>query len=246
MNRVSHAFLLGAGFVLLTSASDVRAQTPTTSCGVVTAGTTVNLTKYRAGDQTCWPKSAAKIVGMAVLSRPDASSLAFTFYDDGTFGSGPTNSPDSSGWKGTWPLPAGYSHQDVVGIGATVDPAYADCFFAHVYTKQGFVLNYKLGCGAGTQFKTLSLWTEPKPYTLAAKPGGGFYSPGDLAGIAIDDSNSWVFAFYKDGNVSAGTSIKLDQYRKPSADAKYTPLPGKTLIDFAIDGKNHYVFAFYQ
>jgi len=68
----------------------------------------------------------------------------------------------------------------------------------------------------------------------------------DVVAVAIDSSNNMVFAYYRDGTVSAGTSDDLDN-KRPATEYR---LPGdkspKDIIDIGIDGFNHHVYAFYR
>jgi hypothetical protein len=68
----------------------------------------------------------------------------------------------------------------------------------------------------------------------------------DIVGMGIDDTNNLVFAWYADGEVTAGSSTDLSSKRKP---APYKLPSGKTARDIAamgIDGTNNFCFAWYR
>jgi hypothetical protein len=64
--------------------------------------------------------------------------------------------------------------------------------------------------------------------------------------MALDGDNNYVFAWYKDGTVSAGSSTDLERYRKRY---KYTMPPGRSprdIVGMAIDGDTNLIFTGYD
>ena len=77
-------------------------------------------------------------------------------------------------------------------------------------------------------------------------PGSHIVNPQNIVGMGIDGENNYVFTWYRDGTVSAGTTDKLHARRVP---AQYGLPTGKTINDIVgmgIDGENNYVFAWYR
>lgn len=77
-------------------------------------------------------------------------------------------------------------------------------------------------------------------------PGSAVVNPNNIIGMGIDGENDFVFTWYRDGTVTAGTTDKLHDHRIP---ALYTLPAGKTPNDIAgmgIDGENDFVFAWYR
>ena len=67
-----------------------------------------------------------------------------------------------------------------------------------------------------------------------------------IVGIAIDDTNNLVFAWFTDGTVTAGSSKDLSSKRPGE---KYKLPQGKNpsdIVGMGIDGTNNLVFAWYQ
>lgn len=87
--------------------------------------------------------------------------------------------------------------------------------------------------------RDLDAYRPPRQYRLKS-PGA------EVVGVAIAGSDDVVYAWYRDGTVSAGTSVDLVSRRLPYA---YTLPPGKRvedIIDMAIAGSNDRVYAWYR
>jgi hypothetical protein len=78
------------------------------------------------------------------------------------------------------------------------------------------------------------------------KPSIPSYSVDDIVGMGIAGSDDHVYAWYKDGYVSSGTSRDLDVYRDLYT---YSLPPGKSpgdIVGIAIAGSNDHVYAWYK
>lgn len=64
--------------------------------------------------------------------------------------------------------------------------------------------------------------------------------------LGIDDTNNLVFAWYNDGNVTAGSSKDLSSRRDPKPYALPDGMQPKNVVGMAIDGTNNFVFAWYD
>ncbi|MDR4479684.1 MAG: hypothetical protein R3B37_08080 [Nitrospira sp.] len=77
-------------------------------------------------------------------------------------------------------------------------------------------------------------------------PGSPTVIPANIVGMGIDGTNNNVFAWYRDGTVTAGTTDKLHSRRTPY---KYKLPGGKQptdIVGMAIDGSNGMNFAWYR
>lgn len=84
---------------------------------------------------------------------------------------------------------------------------------------------------------------KPNPWP---GPGSSTVIPRNIVGMGIDGTNNNVFAWYRDGTVTAGTTDKLHSRRTPY---KYR-LPSRKrptdIVGMAIDGSNGMNFAWYR
>ena len=74
----------------------------------------------------------------------------------------------------------------------------------------------------------------------------GAASARSIVGMGIDGTNNFVFVWYDDGTVTAGSSNSLSSKR---TSYRYTLPPGKTyrdIVGMGIDGGNDFVFAWYR
>ena len=68
----------------------------------------------------------------------------------------------------------------------------------------------------------------------------------NIVGMGVDGSNNYVFTWYRDGTVTAGSSRKTHEERIPQ---QYSLPPGKSpsdIVGMGIDGSNNKVFAWYR
>ena len=71
-------------------------------------------------------------------------------------------------------------------------------------------------------------------------------TPGDIVGMGIAGSNDWVYVWYSDGTVSAGSSTDLDVHRDPEP---YSLPPDKNpgdIVGMGIAGSNDWVYVWYD
>ena len=181
-------------------------------------------------------------------------SYALVFYHDGTWSTGATNRVDSIG-GGKYFLPKGKYPKDIVGVGSSSDSVF-------VWFNDGTACRGRFPYNQESQFGGKG---ADKIYRYYLKPHGTIYcgvsgkegkhygysvahgkQPKDVVAVAIDSSNNMIFAYYRDGTVSAGTSDDLDN-KRPATEYR---LPGdkspQDIIDIGIDGFNHHVYAFYR
>jgi len=238
----------------------------------VSSGTSVDLTAHRRPYATVLKMGQRdfNVIGAAIVNAyvndPDPPhsfrehAYALVFYSDGTWSLGATNRVDSIG-DGKYFLPKGKYPKDIVGVGiggSLVFVWFGDgtvCRGRFALTshnkdelgyvfQEGFVFHLKRH---GTIYCGVS--GKGKHYGYSVAHGK---QPKDVVAVAIDNSNSntnpysMVFAYYRDGTVSAGTSDDLDN-KRPATEYR---LPGdkspKDIIDIGIDGFNHHVYAFYR
>ena len=91
----------------------------------------------------------------------------------------------------------------------------------------------------GGMSRDLDAYRPAQQYTLKA-------GAVDVAGIAIAGSNDVVYAWYRDGTVSAGDTRNLISRRAPY---NYTLPPGKSpldIVDLGIAGSDDHVYAWYR
>ncbi|KZK86300.1 hypothetical protein PsW64_01553 [Pseudovibrio sp. W64] len=77
-------------------------------------------------------------------------------------------------------------------------------------------------------------------------PGKDKYVAKDMIGFALDGENNMVFAWYRDGYVSAGSSDDLDSKRSKyrySLTSGYEP---SDIVGMAMDGENNWSFVWYK
>jgi hypothetical protein len=106
---------------------------------------------------------------------------------------------------------------DIVGMSSA-------CSDDHVYT---WYVGGNVTEGASSVLGAIRPYVPPTRYSLP--PGK---SPGDIMGMGIAGDDH-VYAWYRDGTVSSGTSTDLDRFRPP---ARYSLAPGRSPADVvAID-----------
>lgn len=106
---------------------------------------------------------------------------------------------------------------DIVGMSIA-------CSNDHTYT---WYVRGNVTEGSSGVLGAIQPYSPPTRYSLP--PGK---TPGDVVGMGIAGDDH-VYAWYRDGTVSAGTSTDLDRYRPPS---RYSLAPGKSPADvLAID-----------
>jgi hypothetical protein len=211
--------------------------------GEASAGASTNLATRRA----LYPfalkpgKAPSDIVGVAIGSFKcdKVAPLTWVFYKDGTFTNGPTNRPDGGG---TYRLPPGKTTADVIDMAAKGLSLYT-------WYKNGEASVGELGegddtCSSGVATspwinREIDLAKKRGPYPFTSK-----LPKEDIVGIAIDDSNSKVFTYFKGNKVTTGTTDQLGQ--AGPFDVKLPP--GKSasqILGIGIDGTNSWVFGFY-
>ena len=92
----------------------------------------------------------------------------------------------------------------------------------------------------------MSIAINPIAELSSAVKGDNMATISDIVGLGIDDTNNLVFAWFRNGMVSAGSSTDLSSKRDPQP---YTLPKGKTVSDIVgmgIDGTNNLVFAWYR
>ena len=111
----------------------------------------------------------------------------------------------------------GQTTADIVGISIA-------CSTDHVYTWYQGSGYPNVIIGTSSYLGAYQPYEPPHPFSLP--PGR---RPGDIIGIGIA-GNDHVYAWYRDGTVSSGTSTQLDKYRTPY---RYALPPGKTPDDWS-------------
>jgi hypothetical protein len=82
-------------------------------------------------------------------------------------------------------------------------------------------------------------------------PGSSVINPSNIAGIGIDSDNNYVFTWYLDGTVTAGTSTKLHSrriptnYKLPKAPNGYQETPAD-IAAMGIDGDINSVYVWFK
>lgn len=199
--------------------------------GTVSSGTSNDLDRYRAPYRYSLPsgKTPADIVGIAIACL---DGHTYVWYRDGTVSSGSSADLDRARAPYTYTLPPGKTPTDVVDMGiAKDDRVYA--WYRDAKVSSGTTNDLD-------RYRALygySVVTEIPP--IPAK------TPRDIVAMAIDCSDDHVFAWYKDGTVSSGTSTNLDVYRKLY---RYALPTGKTTSDIVGVGiaNDDHVFAWYR
>lgn len=77
-------------------------------------------------------------------------------------------------------------------------------------------------------------------------PGSAEVNPNHIVGMGIDGENNFIFTWYRDGTVTAGSSDKLHARRIPY---RYRLPSGKSpndIVGMAIDGENNYNFVWFR
>ncbi len=114
---------------------------------------------------------------------------------------------------------------------------------------------YKNGRYSAGTSEDLSASRSPfnHTYQLPSNPITNYqYQPDDIVGMAIDGTNNWVFAWYNDSYVSAGTPSNLGAHRDPyHYDLAIDSRNGKEfkpnqIKGIAIDGQENVTVVFYQ
>lgn len=205
--------------------------------GTVSAGTSVDLDNKRAIYNTALPpgKAVTDIVGVAITGDPSKGDQIFlTFFKDGTFAKGVSNRLDKWG-TGTYTLPAGKAPHNIVGIAAGKQHIFA--FYNNGQVSGGYVLP------AFGPNKKVNFESYRKLYSYTVPVG---VQPHNIVGVAIDASNNWVFAWYNNGKVSAGTTDQLGSRRPLQA---FTAAPGKSpfsIVGVGIASDKKWSFPIYK
>jgi len=234
----------------------------------VSSGTSVDLTAHRRPYATVLKMGQKdfNVIGAAILNYDfydfnqnnkyfKGKASALTFYSDGTWSTGATNRVDSIG-GGKYFLPKGKYSTDIVGVGSSARSVF-------IWFGDGTVCRGSFPLTSPDDKDELGLVYEELLFYHLKRHGtiycgvsgkGKHYGysvahgkqPKDVVAVAIDSSNNMVFAYYRDGTVSAGTSDDLDN-KRPATEYR---LPGdkspKDIIDIGIDGINHHVYTFYR
>jgi hypothetical protein len=95
---------------------------------------------------------------------------------------------------------------------------------------------------------------EDFTYILPIDPEGNGqpYTPEDIAGMAIDGTSNWVFTWYKNGFVSAGSPSNLGKHREPQPVTFPTnprtnsPFKGTQIRAVAIDGRYNRTIMYFK
>jgi len=204
-----------------------RRQSSPSMGGIVSSGTSWNLSEYRQPYAYSLPpgKSPNDIVGMAIAGSNDH---VYVWYRDGTVSSGTSSNLEQYRKLYAYSLPPGKSPDDIVGMGSAGSND-------HVYAW------YRDGTVSSGTSSNLEQYRKLYPYSLP--PGK---SPDDIVGIAIAGSNDYVYAWYRDGTISSGTSSNLEQYRQPYA---YSLPSGKSpddIVGMGSAGSNDHVYVWYR
>ena len=194
---------------------------------IVSVGNTRDLDAFRAPYSYVPAASGAliEIVGMGIAGSDDH---VYTWYEDGTVGSGASSDLDFYRAPYSYSLPPGKTPADISGMGiaGSDDRVYA-------WYRNGTV---SIGNSSDLDY-------HQAPYSYSLPPGK---TPADIVGMGIAGSDDHVYAWYDDGTVSSGTSSDLDLYRAPySYDLPY----GKTPADIAgmgIAGSNDHVYVWFR
>lgn len=223
--RVAICGALAAGLLTLAQVASAI------SYGKVSAGDSVNLTKHRSERNTALPpgKTTADIVAVGI--SPD--SKVYTLYRDKTYSVGTSNRLDAYSKGRPYTLPTDMTPDQIVGF----DVNGKDQTFAFMWFSDGSATRMMLNPRTGKLFPIGSTYG----YTL---PGN--LTPSDIVGVALDDSNDLVFAYYRNGTTSAGASDQLASKRAPKP---YKLAPNRTpsdVVGMAIHSANHHVYAFYK
>ena len=170
--------------------------------GTVSSGTNYNLAKFRKKYRYVMPlgETPDSIVGMAIAKN---TGNVFAWFRGGTVSSGTSERLDAYRKKYPYKLPQGITPDDIVGMGIAGDTG-------HVFAW------YKDGTVSSGTSDNLDKHRKRYPYSL---PGG--ITPMDIVGMAISyhprrpgialGIPSRVYAWYRNGTVSAGTSDDLDK-----------------------------------
>lgn len=81
---------------------------------------------------------------------------------------------------------------------------------------------------------------NPNPYP---GPGRDTYSATNVQAIALDGENNYMFAWYKDGTVTAGSSTRIHNFRHPYAYRVGPGIPRSDIVGMGLDGENNRVYA---
>ena len=257
INKLVIIILLLGCFVIAVNAGEI----------IVSSGTSVDLKVHRSPYASALKigQENINVAGAAIIwgntfdnydihsdkrTMHKFSDYALVLYSDRTWSTGATNRVDSFG-HGNYYLPRGKSPRDIVGVGFSgggvqtlqkgfvfiwfSDGTACTCLFPHSYFKNYYILKNSgnLNCGdpnySGKHYG----------YTLAS----GKRHKG-VVGVGIA-RNNLVFAYYRDGTVSAGTSDDLDSKRPATKYQLPTGMTPEDIIDIGIAYNNH-VYAFYR
>jgi hypothetical protein len=138
----------------------------------------------------------------------------YAWYRDGTVSARSSMSHDFSSAMAPVPyrLPAGKTPDDIVGMAC-----YRD---VHCYAW------YRDGTVSAGEYCNLESYRAPYAYHLPQTLSRGGTCP--IVGMAIAQDTGYVYAWYRDGTVSAGTSEDLIRHRRPYS---YVLATGKTPDD---------------
>ena len=226
--------IIVAAACLATAASVVEAGS-----GTVSAGTSVDLDKYRKLYKTAYPanKGPYAVVETALCHPSGYHPIVLAFFNDGTFVEG--HSDKLYIQKGTYKLPSGMTPSKVVGIACRNKTLYLWSRDKTLHQASVPALS-----------KLMPDWVNvDKPIDFRKSVALEYQTPpgertSNIVGMAIDDSNGKVFTFFKNGKRSSGTTTKLGNKTVPYTTAKWkTP---DRIVGMAIDGANNFNFAFYQ
>ncbi len=138
-------------------------------------------------------------------------------------------------------IPTNYRSSDIVSMAITNNN--------QVYT---WYKNHRRSKGT---IERLDAYFGPagRTYSIPNAPDGRARSPSDIAGIAFLPTNNYVYAWYKDGYVSVGSTGDLGKHTGPgkywSAQKPYNLPPGKTtadIVDMEMKRSNSRVYTWYR
>ncbi len=261
INKLVIIILLLGCFVIAVNAGEI----------IVSSGTSVDLKVHRSPYASAlmigWiGQEDFNVVGAAIIWGPtyneehkpqNPSSYALVFYSNGWWSTGATNRVDSYG-AGKYVLPSGKHPKDIVGIGFDENsPSQKATGFVFIWFSDGTACT-----GLFPNSKT----DHPPFYYVLERQGTiycgvpdkqgqyyGYYGytvasgkrHKDVVAVGIEKRNNLVFAYYRDGTVSAGTSDDLDSKRPATKYQLPTGMTPEDIIDIGIAYNNH-VYAFYR
>jgi len=188
------------------------------------------------------------------------SDYALVFHTDGSWSMGTTHRVDSVG-GGDYTLPEGKSTRDIVGVAFSHHNKFNQVGFVYIWFSDGTACTGSFPSSPNRDEQYSPKFILSRSGTIhcgydgaAGSPGsGGKYFAYTLAkgephenvvGVGIA-SNALVFAYYRDGTVSAGTSDDLDNKRPAYQYHLPDGLTPGDIIDVGIANDDH-VYAFYR